>query len=155
MMVPGTNEALTALHRSQGLYPDITTSTTNPRNGVPMSRPNTKYRNDLGEAKPPLKACFDADPELFFPADKPNKLAPAERAAYDAQVKEAKDHCAVCPFATECLKAAFDLRIEYGIWGGTTPEERRRRLQADAAHVKQGQTTLADFGTRAELVVAA
>lgn len=111
-----------------------------------MSRPTRNYEG--------VKACADADPELFFPADKPNALAPGERKKYDRQVKEAKDHCAVCPLATACLQAAFEIRAMYGIWGGTTAEERRRRLNADAAHAKQGQGTLADFGPRAELVAA-
>jgi WhiB family redox-sensing transcriptional regulator len=112
-----------------------------------MSRPTRNYEG--------VKACLDADPELFFPADKPDQLAPKERETYDQQVKEAKDHCAVCPLIDACWRAAFELRIEYGIWGGTTPAERRRYRQ-DLRNAQQGVTTLFDAATfEAEMAVAA
>lgn len=144
-IMSGKHEAPAAVQRSQGFSQTSTPAPTTVK-GVPMSRPTRKYEG--------VKACADADPELFFPADKPSKLAPRERRTYDQQVKEAKAHCAVCPVTTECLQTAFLLHAEFGIWGGTTAEERRRRLDADAAHAKQGQGILADFGPRAALAVA-
>lgn len=62
--------------------------------------------------------CRGADPDLFFPI------------GYSAQVlKEqedaAKEICANCPVKAECLSWALQVGEPDGIWGGTTPEERR------------------------------
>lgn len=66
-----------------------------------------------------------ADPELFFPFK-----GQADRIA------KAKALCAVCPTSRGCLDYALDLdENPYGIWGGTTREERetiRRRRQVPA-----------------------
>ncbi|WP_205327530.1 WhiB family transcriptional regulator [Glycomyces sp. YM15] len=83
-----------------------------------MSRPTRNYEG--------LKACHDADPELFYPADKPEKLSPTELEDYIRQVEEAKHHCAVCPLKEACLRAALDREEQHGIWGGTTPQERKK-----------------------------
>lgn len=40
------------------------------------------------------------------------------------EVLEAKQVCHTCPVRTECL--AFGLEERHGIWGGRTPDERRR-----------------------------
>lgn len=42
---------------------------------------------------------------------------------YDTTVSEAKAVCATCPALEACL--ASGLHEQYGIWGGTTEEERR------------------------------
>lgn len=36
--------------------------------------------------------------------------------------------CSSCVIQTECLSTALELRIEYGVWGGTTAKERHRIL---------------------------
>lgn len=36
--------------------------------------------------------------------------------------------CVRCPVAAECLSHALDTREPEGLWGGRTPEERRRLL---------------------------
>ena len=61
--------------------------------------------------------CRDVDPELFFPV---GTTGPAE-----AQVQAAKAICANCPVKAECLAWALRVGEPDGIWGGTTPEERR------------------------------
>lgn len=38
----------------------------------------------------------------------------------------AKSVCAVCPVSDDCLSFAVEARQEEGIWGGTTPAERKR-----------------------------
>ncbi len=38
----------------------------------------------------------------------------------------AKSFCAVCPVRTECLDDAVKSKNKFGIWGGTTYEERKR-----------------------------
>lgn len=37
---------------------------------------------------------------------------------------EAKEVCAQCPLIKRCLKMAIETECEYGIFGGTTPQER-------------------------------
>lgn len=64
-------------------------------------------------------AADDVDPESFFPASD-------EGPVYDAQVAAAKTVCARCTVRDECLEEAL-ARIPFGIAGGLTPEERRRR----------------------------
>ena len=60
-------------------------------------------------------ACATADPELFFPDSQSGR---AEKVA------QAKKICATCPIAVQCLQYAV-LNDEDGIWGGTTPSERK------------------------------
>jgi WhiB family redox-sensing transcriptional regulator len=72
----------------------------------------------------------EPDPELFFPVAA--VTGPAAR-----QVEAAKAVCGRCAVRTHCLSYALEAMPE-GIWGGTTPEERRAarrrasRLQASA-----------------------
>lgn len=44
---------------------------------------------------------------------------------YDDEVSLAKSICDECPIKKACLRMALELDCEYGIFGGTTPEERR------------------------------
>jgi WhiB family redox-sensing transcriptional regulator len=74
-------------------------------------------------------ACLSADPDLFFPI---SSTGPAER-----QIARAKTICAGCAVRRECLEFALSHDQIYGIWGGTTAEdrqrERRRKRRAAAA----------------------
>lgn len=60
-------------------------------------------------------ACTSSDPELFFP------LAPSP-----VQEARAKAVCATCQVITECRSYALRAGEADGIWGGLTPQERRR-----------------------------
>lgn len=62
-------------------------------------------------------ACRDEDPELFFPISEVGLGA--------KQVNRAKAVCARCPVASECLADALDHGLDFGIFGGMTPRERR------------------------------
>jgi WhiB family redox-sensing transcriptional regulator len=62
------------------------------------------------------------DPELFFPV---SESGPAAR-----QIAAAKAVCARCPAAAECRDWALRAGEPAGIWGGTTPEERRALRRA-------------------------
>lgn len=64
-------------------------------------------------------ACCEpgVDPELFFPL---GESGPAAR-----QIADAKAICAQCPVAAQCRDWALRTGEPDGIWGGTTPEERR------------------------------
>ncbi|MCO6009034.1 WhiB family transcriptional regulator [Actinoallomurus purpureus] len=64
-----------------------------------------------------LAACQGVDPELFFPVS-------ASGPALD-QVAEAKQVCASCPVVSDCLAWALRAGESAGVWGGTTPDERR------------------------------
>lgn len=54
---------------------------------------------------------------LFFPV---GVTGPAE-----SQIVRAKEICAACPVRSACLEFAISTNQEYGIWGGTSEDERR------------------------------
>jgi WhiB family transcriptional regulator, redox-sensing transcriptional regulator len=63
-------------------------------------------------------ACLNHDPELFFPE---GTAGPALR-----QFDQAKQICRSCPVLAPCLGFALRHGVAFGIWGGTTAEERRQ-----------------------------
>ncbi|MFD9964851.1 WhiB family transcriptional regulator [Amycolatopsis sp. NPDC058986] len=71
-------------------------------------------------------ACGDMEPERFFPFE-----------SQAAEIRAAKAVCARCPVKDFCLDEALANGLDYGIWGGTTPRERRdlraRRLMGRAS----------------------
>jgi WhiB family redox-sensing transcriptional regulator len=70
--------------------------------------------------------CRGADPDLFFPIGYSAELLQEQQDA-------AKAICTNCPVIAECLTWALKVGEPDGIWGGTTPEERRYlRRTADA-----------------------
>ncbi|MFI1397947.1 WhiB family transcriptional regulator [Streptomyces sp. NPDC020681] len=79
-----------------------------------------------GESTAP--ACRSADPRIFFPAHG----VPLR----ESDIREAKKLCTACPVRDDCLALAIRSHESDGIWGGTTPAERRslrfqlRRLEA-------------------------
>jgi WhiB family transcriptional regulator, redox-sensing transcriptional regulator len=75
-----------------------------------------------------LSACRGEDPDLFFPA--------ARTVTVFVQLARAKAICARCPVTDECLRYALTTGQQYGVWGGTSEEERnsmRRLLRVGAA----------------------
>jgi WhiB family transcriptional regulator, redox-sensing transcriptional regulator len=78
-------------------------------------------------------ACLSADPDLFFPI---SAKGPGEK-----QVARAKIICSGCIVRQQCLEFALAHDQLYGIWGGTTPEDRqrdrRRKRRAAAAAAKR------------------
>ena len=65
-------------------------------------------------------ACRDSDPDLFF-AD-----GNGERTAVALRI------CAGCPVRDECLEWALAARASFGVWGGTTEQDRRRLVRRSA-----------------------
>jgi len=63
-------------------------------------------------------ACRTTDPDEFFPheAERGNRRLGREQ--------RAKALCATCPVIQQCFEHAMSVREPYGVWGGTTPEER-------------------------------
>jgi WhiB family redox-sensing transcriptional regulator len=62
-------------------------------------------------------ACRHTDPELFFPV---GTSGPALR-----QIGRAMEVCGACPVRKQCLAWALDRALDFGIWGGTTEDQRR------------------------------
>lgn len=65
-----------------------------------------------------VASCRDSDPNLFYPVGR-------GRAALE-QSEVAKSVCRTCPSREPCLAFALATRQELGIWGGTSPEDRRQ-----------------------------
>lgn len=59
--------------------------------------------------------CADLDPELFFPEP-------------DQPATEALAACARCTVRRECLTTALLTGEAYGVWGGTTEQDRQKPL---------------------------
>lgn len=66
-----------------------------------------------------LAACKTVEADLMFPL--------SYTQAFVRQIEQAKGVCGRCPIARSCLRYALDnpLKAVDGIWGGTTPDERR------------------------------
>ncbi|GAA2215839.1 WhiB family transcriptional regulator [Nonomuraea monospora] len=62
-------------------------------------------------------ACQNSDPELFFPLTWDGR--PARHTALARRV------CLACPVRLPCLNWAVETAEPDGMWGGTTPTERR------------------------------
>jgi WhiB family transcriptional regulator, redox-sensing transcriptional regulator len=80
---------------------------------------------------PELAACRDpdVDPEIFFPL--------AEAGPGAREIAAARAVCARCPVVMYCLDWALRAGEPAGVWGGTTPGERRRlRQYAREAHLR-------------------
>ena len=79
-------------------------------------------------------ACRNADPDLFFPISMTGRAL--------EQIARAKSICARCPVRRQCLDFAQTHDPIYGIWGGTTPDDRqrarRREQRAARAAAKPG-----------------
>lgn len=60
-------------------------------------------------------ACYDVNPEVFFPKPGVNPI-------------EALAICGRCPHRDECREWAIDTGQRYGVWGGTTQQERARMV---------------------------
>jgi WhiB family transcriptional regulator, redox-sensing transcriptional regulator len=61
--------------------------------------------------------CRDLNPDLFFPVGVTGFAI--------EQIEAAKSFCRMCPTQQNCLEFAITTNQEYGVWGGTTEDERR------------------------------
>lgn len=78
----------------------------------------TKYFALLREIQSAGGVPCDDHPDLMFPEDIPD---PDLRAA---STRLAKALCRSCPIVGECFTYALETHQRYGIWGGTTAQER-------------------------------
>ena len=80
--------------------------------------------------------CAEVGTKLFFPEK-------------GASTRPAKRICGDCPVAAMCLQYALDEGIEWGIWGGKSPQERREirrgktRVRFAAARISEVEFLLA------------
>jgi WhiB family redox-sensing transcriptional regulator len=77
-------------------------------------------------------ACRDVNPELFFAAESERGLRKHAREML------AKSLCGTCPVQRECRNHAVMVGETYGVWGGTTEEEREPALHGRASGLPAG-----------------
>ncbi|GAA3410255.1 WhiB family transcriptional regulator [Streptosporangium vulgare] len=73
-------------------------------------------------------SCLSEDPELFFPV---SYEGPGRE-----QYERARAVCRRCPVRGRCLEYALNTQQMYGVWGGTTPEERRATMTGARRRVR-------------------
>jgi WhiB family redox-sensing transcriptional regulator len=61
-------------------------------------------------------ACYGLDPEIFFPTT-------------EEEAGLGLSYCAVCTVREICLAWAVRNGERYGVWGGTTEQQRRRLIR--------------------------
>lgn len=71
-------------------------------------------------------ACRGMDSSRFFHPPEERNAARLERIA------QAKAVCRVCPAIAECLTHALKVQEPYGIWGGTSEDERAALLGVES-----------------------
>ena len=64
-------------------------------------------------------ACYGLDAEVFFPTT-------------EEEAGLALSYCAACPVRELCLAWAVKNGERYGVWGGTTEQQRRRLIRHGA-----------------------
>jgi WhiB family redox-sensing transcriptional regulator len=81
----------------------------------------------------PNLMCQQA-PDLYFPDDNDSKVS-----AYSKQLQSVKKGCERCPIQQQCAAYGIAAGEEWGIWGGTTPYERRliRQRLGIPSHAEQ------------------
>jgi len=71
-------------------------------------------------ASRPDRACNGVDFTVFYPK-------------HSTRYEYAKAICRTCPHVEECLAWALSTRQSFGVWGGTSPEDRHQMLRQVAA----------------------
>lgn len=88
---------------------------------------------------PERAACKDYhDPDVFFRWETLNATRGPER---DSMIAEARAICDACPVKQECLEQALEARERWGMWGGTTAQERKemfKEAQRRAVPISRG-----------------
>jgi hypothetical protein len=63
--------------------------------------------------------------------------------------------CDHCPVKEQCLDWALEKRISHGVWGGTTPKQRRRLLvRKTRVHCPGCRSTLVRAEARSEVCIS-
>ena len=101
---------------------------------VPIRDASRNVQSWDPESWRPEASCQDLDPNLFFPA---GETGPAAE-----QIAHATAICRLCPVSDLCLEFALQTHQDYGIWGGTTEDERRQIRRARRAAARAQQASL-------------
>jgi WhiB family redox-sensing transcriptional regulator len=72
-------------------------------------------------------ACRASSPDLFFPV--------GTVGAALTEIESAKAVCSGCAVREACLEFAMVTNQEFGVWGGTSEDERRRMRQESRGDV--------------------
>jgi WhiB family redox-sensing transcriptional regulator len=78
-------------------------------------------------------ACLNRDPQWWD----------HESHVMTRECKKAMAICNACPVRIECLTSALDNEVEFGIWGGLTPFDRKQLVKR--LERKRRKITLADL----------
>jgi len=103
------------------------------RHNTPDTEPAGDWRNRAN--------CLKSDPELFFPVGEIRMGNAAHR-----QSELAKAVCARCVVVDECLIYALETNQDTGIWGGTTPDERRAMKRRAIRQQRAGRRATSESG---------
>lgn len=95
------------------MAPTLTAATAAPAPS-PMSLPDLFVNQSWRD----LAACRGLDVNLFH--------APLGRGLGQPEYTDARKVCGRCPVRAACLDYALENREEFGMWGGTTPQERQK-----------------------------
>jgi len=87
----------------------------------PMSDPEIDLQALPQQVSPPdhwqeRSACYGLDAEVFFPTT-------------EEEAGLALSYCGVCQVKEVCLAWALQNGERYGVWGGTTEQQRRRLIR--------------------------
>jgi WhiB family redox-sensing transcriptional regulator len=83
---------------------------------------STRTRTWNGGSWRDQASCIGVDTALFFPVGVTGEA--------ETQIDAAKAVCRRCPVQDACLAFAVQTNQEYGVWGGTSEEERREIRRA-------------------------
>jgi WhiB family redox-sensing transcriptional regulator len=67
--------------------------------------------------------CRGHDPALYFGDDKVGSGVQIK--VYPSTLRQTKRGCLACPVRRECLTWALDKGEDYGVWGGTSGQDRK------------------------------
>lgn len=70
--------------------------------------------------------CADVGPDMFFPEVVSSPVGPNKD---DYERETAHKVCHFCEVRQECLEYALNNRIDHGVWGGMTEQERARIIK--------------------------
>lgn len=79
--------------------------------------------------------CAQVDPDLWHPGK-------------GETTQDAKRICGQCPVRAICLQYALDTEEDFGIWGGTTPRQRRKLRPVTQVCAMDGCDTVIPRGGR-------
>lgn len=71
-------------------------------------------------------SCAELPSDIFF---LPDNLRAQAKLLHESRAKQI---CGGCPVRQRCLEHALSVKEPYGVWGGTSPEDRAAILSGDA-----------------------